>query len=161
MHVYRALVIVCLLPLLVADLHAENALFVLPFGGEPGAPLAYAYDYGTPPVKAGTYVMRVPSADTEVATVFSDFELTIDATTKTVLASRAARAYRSLAECSAAQTKVTPKLVLALPQPYSTEHRAWQQQSVDGTRVGGSYCLQERYLPFPVLIFELTTAPAS
>jgi hypothetical protein len=139
--------------------HAENAAFVIPFGGEPGAPLAHAYDYGKPPITTGTYAMRVPSVDTAVQSVFPDVELTIDATTKTVLRSHAERAYRALTECTAALQTVQPKLAVALPQPYTGTDPAWQAQSADGKVIGGAYCRTERYLPFPILILDLTTPP--
>jgi hypothetical protein len=158
MRVSRFIAVMGLL-LLMAGAHAENGLFVLPFGGEPGAPLPHAYDYGKPPMQEGAYLIRVPSVTPEVATVFSDVELTIDAATKTVLHSRAKRAYRSLTECTAALNVVLPKLRLALPDTYSGANPQWQHQSADGTRVGGIYCHQERHLPFPILTLELTVAP--
>ncbi|MGH8596478.1 MAG: hypothetical protein ACREXT_07460, partial [Gammaproteobacteria bacterium] len=139
---------------------AENAAFVLPFGGEPGAALAHAYDYGTPPIREGVYTLRVPSVDTEVAAVFMDFELAIDAASKTVLYTRAARAYRSLTECVAAQKTLEPKLKQALPQTYVGQNIVWQYQSNDAHVVGGTYCRQERHLPFPILTFEMTTVPS-
>lgn len=139
-----------------AGARAENAAFVIPFGGEPGTPLAHAYDYGAPPVKEGTYLLRVPSADPTVAAVFADFELTVDAASKTVLHSRASRAYRSLTECTAAQKIIEPKLSVVLPAAYSGVNSAWQVQSADGKTVGGVYCQTARHLPFPILTFDLT-----
>ena len=137
---------------------AENATLVLPFGAEPGAPLTHAYDYGAPPVPEGHYTMRVPSVDATIAPIFPDLEITIAAPSKTVVRTHAERAYSALAECSAAAKTVQAKLQAALPSPYAGSNPAWQFQSADGRVVGGVNCRVERYLPYPILIFDLTTA---
>ena len=137
---------------------AENALLVLPFGAEPGVPLTHAYDYGAPPVPEGHYTMRVPSVDAEVSRIFPDIEITIAAPSKTVMRTHAERAYSALADCSAALRTVQAKLQAALPSPYAGANPAWQFQSADGRVVGGVNCRVERYLPYPILIFDLTTA---
>ena len=137
---------------------AENALLVLPFGAEPGAPLTHAYDYGAPPVPEGHYTMRVPSVDAEVSRIFPDIEITIASPSKTVMRTHAERAYRALADCSAALRTVQAKLRAALPSPYAGSDPAWQFKSADGRVVGGVNCRVERYLPYPILIFDLTTA---
>ncbi len=137
---------------------AENALFVIPFGGEPGAPLAHAYDYGIAP-NTETYTMRVPSVDLEMLAIMPDVELTIAAATKIVQRAYAARAYRAYGDCTQAQEILRRKLQKALPQAYSGVSETWQFQSADGKIVGGAYCQQARHLPFPILILELTLAP--
>ena len=137
---------------------AENALLVLPFGAEPGAPLTHAYDYGASPVPEGHYTMRVPSVDAAISRIFPDIEITIAAPSKTVMRTHAERAYSALADCSAALKTVQAKLQAALPSPYAGSNPAWQFQSADGHLVGGVNCRVERYLPYPILIFDLTTA---
>lgn len=141
--------------------HAENALFVIPFGGEPGARIPHAYDYGATPFSTGTYAMRIPNVDTDVSAVFTDTELSIDAKTKAVTRVHAERAYRALGDCELARKSLLPKLGKALPTPYAGTDPRWQYQSPDGGEVGGAYCRAERYLPYPVLILDLTTAGES
>jgi hypothetical protein len=141
--------------------HAENAFFVIPFGGEPGAPLAHSYDYGKAPAAEGTYTMRIPSVDPEIAAVLPDIELTIEAANKVVQRVYAARAYRALTECSMAQEVIQQKLVKALPASYTGTGEAWQYQSADGKVVGGVYCMTARHLPFPTLTVELVLAPGA
>ncbi len=145
----------------VGPAHAENAFFVIPFGGEPGAPLAHSYDYGKAPEFASTYTMRIPSVDPEIATVLPDVELTIDPSNKIVQRVFAARAYRALTECNAAREIVQQKLTKALPAPFTGTGEAWQYQSPDGKVVGGAYCMTARYLPFPTLTVELVLAPGA
>ncbi len=147
-----------LMTLATRPVMAENASFVIPFGSEPGAPLAHAYDYGVVP-NTETYTMRVPSVDPEMLAIVADIELTITAATKIVQRAYAARAYRAYGECTQAQDILRTKLQKALPQPYSGVSEAWQFQSADGRVVGGTYCQQARHLPFPILILELTVAP--
>lgn len=145
---------------LAAETSAENALFVLPFGSEPGAPLAHAYDYGASPIKDGTYTMRIPSVEPEMMAILPDVELTVDAATKIVQRSYATRAYRALGDCTSAQITIREKLQKILPQAYAGVSEAWQFQSADGRVVGGAYCLQARHLPYPTLLVELTINPA-
>jgi len=140
---------------------AENALFVIPFGGEPGAPLAHAYDYGAPPVNDGRYTMRIPSVDPEMMPILPDIELTLDAATKIVQRAYAVRSYRALDDCTKAQTAVRARLQQALPEPFAGQGDAWQFQSADGRIVGGAYCQMARHLPYPVLQVELTLNPDS
>ena len=149
------------LTLLSALGRAENALFVIPFGGEPGALIPHAYDYGAAPFTTGTYAMRIPNVDSEVSVVFTDTELTIDAKTKVVTRIHAERAYRAVGECETAKNALLPKLASALPAPYASGSPQWRYQSADGTQVGGVYCKGERYLPYPTLILDLTTASAA
>ncbi len=150
--------------LITSHAAAENALFVIPFGSEPGAPLAHAYDYGASPGNGvgsdGTYTMRVPSVDPEMVSIVPDVELTIDAATKVVQRSYAARAYRALGDCTLAQETLRHKLQKVLPQGYSGVSEAWQFETTDGKVVGGAYCQQARHLPFPILIMELVMKPA-
>ena len=138
---------------------AENALFVLPFGAEPGAPLTHAYDYGVPPVKAGLYTMRVPSVDSAMMAIFHDIEITIEAPTKTVKRSHAERAYSALEDCAKAAQVVQAQLRKILPSPYAGTGKDWQSQSTDGRVIGGVNCRVERYLPYPILVLDITTAP--
>lgn len=138
---------------------ADNALFIIPFGAEPGAPLTHAYDYGVPPVKEGPYTMRVPSVDSIIMPIFADVELTIEAPHKTAKRSHAERAYRELSECTKASKVIQGKLNAALPGTYTGSDPAYQFQSADGHVIGGAYCKVERYLPNPILIFDLTVAP--
>jgi hypothetical protein len=138
---------------------ADNALFIIPFGAEPGASLTHAYDYGVPPVKEGVYTMRVPSVDSVIMPIFADVELSIEAPQKTVRRSHAERAYRELSECTKASLVIQEKLKSALPSAYTGADAAYQFQSADGHVIGGTYCKVERYLPNPVLIFDLTVVP--
>jgi len=137
---------------------AENPSFILPFGGEPGAPLAHSYDYGAPPLKEGTYVMRVPAVDVQVASALHDTELTIDAATKTVQRVYASRAFKAVADCEAARTLLNDKIQKVLPVPRTGEG-PWLYQSQDGRLVGGAWCHTARHLPFITLFLELTLAP--
>ncbi|MGE0338027.1 MAG: hypothetical protein AB7Q76_22235 [Gammaproteobacteria bacterium] len=138
---------------------AENALFVIPFGGEPGAPLPHAYDYGAAPASDGQYTLRVPSVDPAMQPVLPDVELTVDAASKIVSRVAASRAYRALDECTAAQKIVRGKLEKALPHPAAGDDERWQFQSADGKVVGGAYCQLARHLPFPTLQVEITQVP--
>lgn len=140
---------------------AENAHFVIPFGGEPGAPLAHSYDYGTPPVQEGEYALRIPSVDPDIMAILPDVELTLDAASRTVKRAHADRAYRALDDCTKAQNTLRTYLQKALPQPYAGQGEAWQFQSADGKVVGGAYCELARYLPFPILRLDLALSPAA
>lgn len=136
---------------------AENPHFVLPFGGEPGAPLAHSYNYGAAPFKEGTYAMRIPAVDVEVAGILHDTELTVDAATKTVQRVHASRAFRAVADCEAARTLLNGKIQKALTIP-RTGDGPWLYQSTDGRVVGGAWCQTERYLPFITLYLDLRLA---
>lgn len=138
---------------------AENALFTIPFGSEPGQPLAHAYDYGAPPLAEGRYTMRVPSVDPVMMAHLPDVELTIEAAGKMVQRSYAARAYRALGDCTKARDAIAEKIAKVLPAPYTGSDTRYQFQSADGRVVGGVICEQARHLPFPILVMELTLAP--
>jgi hypothetical protein len=140
--------------LLAGGAHAENSAFVLPFGGEPGAPLPHAYDYGKIPVTEGNFVMRIPAVDTEVASVLHDTEMVVGATDKLVREIHAARAFRAIAECEAGQKILEGKLARVLPTPFTGEG-PWQFQSADGAVVGGAWCHTARHLPFTTLFLDL------
>jgi hypothetical protein len=133
---------------------AENPHFVLPFGGEPGAPLAHSYDYGAAPFKEGTYAMRIPAVDVEVANVLHDTELTVEAATKTVQRVHASRAFKAVVDCEAARTLLNGKIQKVLTVP-RTGDGPWLYQSMDGRVVGGAWCQTERYLPFITLYLDL------
>lgn len=137
---------------------AENPLFVLPFGGEPGAPLAHSYDYGAAPFKEGTYAMRIPAVDVEVANILHDTELTVDAATKQVLKVHASRAFKAVADCEAARTLLNGKIEKVLPIA-RTGDAPWLYQSADGRVRGGAWCQTERYLPFITLYLDLGLTP--
>lgn len=136
---------------------AENPHFILPFGGEPGAPLAHSYDYGAAPFKEGTYAMRIPTVDVEVANILHDTELTVDATTKQVQRVHASRAFKAVADCEAARTLLNGKIQKVLSVPHTGEG-PWLYQSTDGRVVGGAWCQTERYLPFITLYLDLSVA---
>lgn len=133
---------------------AENSAFILPFGGEPGAPLAHAYDYGAPPSPKGVYTMRIPVVDPEVASVLHDTELTIDAATKVVQRVSASRAFRAVADCDKARALLNGKVERVLPAPGPGEG-PWIHQSSDGRVAGGAWCETARHLPFTTLFLEL------
>ena len=133
---------------------AENSAFVLPFGGEPGAPLPHAYDYGKVPVAEGSFVMRIPAVDPEVAGVLHDTEMVVGAADKTVREIHAARAFRATAACEAGQKILAGKLARVLPAPF-TGKGPWQYQSTDGAIVGGAWCHTARHLPFTTLFLDL------
>lgn len=138
---------------------AENALFTIPFGSEPGQPLAHAYDYGAPPLAQGLYTMRVPSVDPVMMAHLPDVELTIEAAGRIVQRSHAARAYRALGDCTKARDEIAEKIAKVLPAPYAGSDPRYQYQSADGRVIGGVVCEHARYLPFPTLVMELTLAP--
>ena len=140
--------------LLAGGAHAENSAFVLPFGGEPGASLPHAYDYGKIPVSEGNFVMRIPAVDTEVASVLHDTEMVVGAADKLVREIHAARAFRAMAECEAGQKVLAGKLARVLPAPFTGEG-LWQYQSADGAVVGGAWCHTARHLPFTTLFLDL------
>ncbi|MEN9728801.1 MAG: hypothetical protein RL434_3167 [Pseudomonadota bacterium] len=161
MKTSRQMALAILLPALLAAVfpaRAENPDFILPFGGEPGAPLAHSYDYGTSPLKEGTYAMRIPAVDVQVASVLHDTELTVDAATKTVQRVYASRAFKAVADCEAARTLLNGKIEKVLPVA-RTGGGQWLYQSADGRVAGGAWCQTERYLPFITLFLELTLLP--
>jgi len=139
---------------LATGVSAENSAFVLPFGGEPGAPLPHAYDYGKVPVAEGNFVMRIPAVDTDVATVLHDTEMVVGAADKLVREIHAARAFRAIAECESGQKILAGKLARVLPAPFTGEG-PWQYQSADGSVVGGAWCHTARHLPFTTLFLDL------
>jgi hypothetical protein len=138
---------------------AENALFTIPFGSEPGQPLAHAYDYGAPPLTEGRYTMRVPSVDPVMMAHLHDVELTIEAAGRIVQRAYAARAYRALGDCAKAREEIAEKITRVLPAPYTGSDSHYQSQSADGRVIGGIVCEQARHLPFPVLIMKISLAP--
>lgn len=147
-------VVALALSLFAAATWGENAGFVLPFGGEPGAALPHAYDYGKAPQTEGAYAMRIPNVDPEVAKVLHDTELWVDAREKRVLAVRAARAFRASGECELGQKVLAAKVARVLPAPF-TGQGPWQYQADDGSVVGGAWCHTARHLPFTTLYLDL------
>lgn len=139
--------------------HAQDASFVLAFGGEPGAPLAHAYDYGAPPAGTDTYSMRVPVFDPEVLPILYDSELSIDAKTKIVQRAHAERALKTIAECEAAKKKLDAKIAAVFKIPYTGSDPGWQYASEKGTGVGGTQCHTARHLPYVTLILDLSVPP--
>ncbi len=137
---------------------AEDPRFTLSFGGEPGAPLAHAYNYGPPKDGAPSYVMRIPLVNPKLNVIFSDVALTVRASDQHVLRVDAERAYDSLVKCSAVLDVVRKELSSVLPAPHAGDTALWQRQSADGRVIGGAYCRQERHLPFPILTLALDLA---
>lgn len=133
---------------------AENAALMLDFGGDPGSPLAHAYSYGLPETAEPTYTLRIPANDPEIREVFYDTVLTISNPGKIVQAVHASRAYRSVAECEAAQEIIAGKLATALPDAMIGD-ASWQRRSSDGRVRARAMCEKQRYEPVPVLRFEL------
>lgn len=140
--------------------HAQDASFVLAFGGEPGAPLAHAYDYGAPPSGSDLYTMRVPVFDPQVAAIFHDGRLEIDAKTKIVQRVHAERAFKTIAECTDAKKLLDAKIAAVFKTPYTGSDPRWQYASENGTGVGGTQCHTARHLPYVILILDLSTPPA-
>lgn len=130
---------------------AENAILILRFGGDPGSPLPYGYDYGKAEGVGETYVLRIPTVDEEIKKVFYDTEMTVRTADKTVEKIVAARAFRSLRECNEAREIIVEKLAESLPREYAPGDGEWQRQSADGKVVGRTACDQPRYFPTPVL----------
>ncbi len=139
---------------------AQDASLVLAFGGEPGAPLAHAYDYGAPPGAEATYTMRVPIFDTKIAPILADSELLIDVKTHIVQRVHAERALKSLAECTAAKDVLDARIASVFTVPYTGSDPRWQYQSERGTGVGGTQCYLARHLPYVTLIVDLSIPPA-
>ena len=142
---------------LAVPAQAQNAAFVLSFGGEPGTPLAHAYDYGGSPEGVTSFALRVPIVDPTIKTVFVDSELVVDAATRMVKQVHIERAMGTVALCTEAQAVVAKKLAELMPTPYTGTSPLWQYTA--GGVVGGVSCRQERYLPFPILILDLSLAP--
>lgn len=138
---------------------AQDARFVLTFGAEANAPLPHAYSYGKPPVDEQTLLMRVPLVDPAIKPILPDVELTIDLPTNLVRRVHAERAYLSLNDCTAAKAVLDGKLAPLMANPYTGTGPWWQVQSADGKSVGGALCRTERYLPYPILIFDMSAAP--
>lgn len=146
---------------LSAPVAAQDASFVLAFGGEPGAPLAHAYNYGAPPTGSDTYTMRVPVLDPKVVPILYDSELAIDAKTKIVQRVHAERALKTIAECTAAKELLDAKIAAVFKVPYTGSDPRWQYTNENGTGVGGTQCYTARHLPFVTLIVDLSVPPAS
>lgn len=146
---------VALALLLAKGALAENTILILAFGGEPGAPLPHAYNYGKAEVDTETYKMRIPVVDRDVQTVLADTELTVRTADNVVLAIHAARAYRTMKDCEAARSVISDKLAEALPRTAAVA--GWARAAVDGTVVARSFCDSRRYYPMPVLRLELAT----
>ena len=140
-------------------LQAQDARLVLAFGAEPGVALPHAYDYGAPPAATTTYTMRVPVFDPQVLPIFVDGELTIDSATKIVQSVHSERAMKTVADCNAAKAVLDAKIAAALPTPYTGPNPVWQYQNEKATAVGGAQCRTERYLPYVVLIVDLSVPP--
>lgn len=138
---------------------AQDARFVLAFGAEANAPLPHAYSYGQPPAGEKTLVMRVPLVDPALKPILTDVELTLDLEGNVVRRVHAERAYLSLDECTAAKATIDGKLAPLMPAPYTGSEAWWQYQSADGKSLGGALCRTERYLPYPVLVFDLSAVP--
>lgn len=143
-----------------APVAAQDASFVLAFGGEPGAPLAHAYDYGAPPAGADTYTMRVPVLDPKVLPILYDAELAIDAKTKIVQRAHAERALKTIAECTEAKKVLDGKIAAVFKLPYTGSDPRWQYASDKGTGLGGTQCYTARHLPYVTLIVDLSVPPA-
>jgi len=139
---------------------AQDATLVLAFGGEPGAPLAHAYNYGAPPADAPTYVMRVPVFEPQVAAILHDGELLIDAQTKIVQRVHAERAMKTIAECTEAKKVLDAKIAAVFKLPYTGSDPRWQYLNEKGTGVGGTQCYTARHLPYVTLIVDLSVPPA-
>lgn len=140
---------------------AQDASFVLAFGGEPGAPLAHAYNYGAPPAGPDTYTMRVPVLDPKVAPILYDSELRIDAQTKIVQRVHAERALKTIADCTAAKEVLDAKIAAVFKVPYTGSDPRWQYTNEKNTGVGGTQCYAARHLPFVTLIVDLSVPPAA
>lgn len=138
---------------------AQDARFVLGFGGEPGAPLAHAYNNGAPADASAVYRMRVPTVDPIIKPIFVDTELTIDTASKIVQRVHAERAMSDQAKCGEAKDVIAAKLADAMPTPYTGVEAGWQYQTPNRTAVGGVICQVARYLPYPVLILDLAIPP--
>lgn len=139
---------------------AQDAVLVLAFGGEPGAPLAHAYNYGAAPAGSPTYIMRVPVFDPKVMPIFVDSELLIDAQTKIVQRVHVERAMKTIADCEAARKVVDEKIASAMPVPYTGGDPRWQYTNEKRTGVGGTQCYTARHLPYVTLILDLSVPPA-
>lgn len=137
----------------------EDARYVLRFGAQAGAPLPHSYSCGELPQDAATLQMRVPVVDASLRSVLADTELTVDTASNLVTRVHAERAYASLNDCNAGRDILKAKLAELMPVPLATEDRGWQFQSSDGKSVGGVVCRLERYLPYPVLVFDMSAAP--
>lgn len=138
---------------------AQDASFVLAFGGEPGAPLAHAFNYGAPPSGSDTYSMRVPVFDPKIQPILWDSELLIDAKTKIVQRVHAERAMKTIADCTAAKEVLDAKLASVFKVPYTGSDPRWQYMSEKGTGVGGTQCYTARHLPYVTLILDLSIPP--
>ena len=145
------------LPLVAA--HAQDARFVLGFGAEPAAPLPHAYSYGKPPEGASTLTLRVPLTDAKLMPLLDDVELTLDVARNVVTRVHNERAYKSVMDCTTVRKVVEEKLAELMPKPYTGGDPVWQHQTESGSAVGGVVCRTERWLPYPVLILDLSETP--
>ena len=148
-----------LLALATSSTWAEDARFVLSFGAQAGALLPHSYSYGKLPQATATLSMRVPVVDAKLRGVLADTELTVDTASNLVTRVHAERAYTSLNDCTAGRDVLKAKLAELMPTPLAAEDRGWQFQAADGKSVGGAVCRLERYLPYPVLVFDMSAAP--
>lgn len=139
---------------------AQDASLVLAFGGEPGAPLPHAYNYGAPPAGSDVYSMRVPVFDPKVLPYLWDSELLIDAKTKIVQRVHAERAMKTIADCTAAKAVLDARIAAVFKVPYTGSDPRWQYMSEQNTGVGGTQCHTERHLPYVTLILDLSVPPA-
>ena len=135
-------------------------MLVNAFGGEPGAPLAHAFDYGLPPSAGPTFTMRVPVFDPTILPIFVDSELLIDTQTKIVQRVHIERAMKTIADCEAVRKVLDAKIVTSMTLPYTGEDPRWQYANEKGTAVGGTQCFMARYLPYVTLILDLSVPPA-
>lgn len=134
---------------------AENTLLIRAFGGDPGSPLAHAYDYGIPRDEGPTYTVRIPVFDADIAKVFYDTVLTVTIPDKIVHRVTAARAYRTLMRCNEARATVVEKLAKGLPRGAVAGTDDWQGQSSDGDVIGRIVCRHRRHDPMPVLALTI------
>ena len=142
-----------------ATVEAQDARFVLGFGAEPGAVLPHAYSYGKPPEGANTLTLRVPLTDAKLTPLLQDVELTVDVERNIVTRVHNERAYKSVMDCTNVRKVVEEKLAELMPKPYTGADTVWQHQTESGSAVGGVVCRTERWLPYPVLILDLSETP--
>ena len=138
---------------------AQDASFVLGLGAEPGAVLPHAYSYGKPPAGVSPLTLRVPLTDKKLAPLLQDVELTVDVERNIVTRVHNERAYKSVMDCTNVRKAVEEKLAELMPKPYTGADAVWQHQTESGSAVGGVVCRTERWLPYPVLILDLSETP--
>ena len=138
---------------------ADNAYLIVKFGGDPGAPLAHAYDYGVPEGESPTYRLRIPVIDVDLKKIFHDTVLTVASADQIVQTVSAARAYRSRGSREAARDVVLAKLAEGLPNEYAPADGEWQRQSADGKVIAAAVCAQRRHYPMPILRLTIALHP--